>query len=123
MEEDTQDIFIRAYARLTSLKKNIDQINTGVSETYVNEYHTVLNKLEEVGIEVSEFRIPDSLVKPRVTSSQKNYSTGVSHLSYSNGKYIDKSFLLTKLDAILGYFEIITSKEPRKIGFRKPDNK
>ena len=38
---------------------------------------------------------------------------------HSEEKYVDKSFILMKLDAILGYFEIITSEKPRKIGFTK----
>jgi hypothetical protein len=119
MEEDKQDIFIRAYVRLSSLRNNIDQITTGVLETFVNEFHAVLDKLGGLGIDVSEFRIPDSMVKPKIKASWSTY--GETHHTYSNEKYVDKIFILTKLDAILGYFEIITSEKPRKIGFHPPD--
>jgi hypothetical protein len=123
MTKNSQDELARAYATLSSLRKNIEQITADIIlETYVNEYHTALNKLEEIGIEVSEFRIPNSLVKPRVTSRQADYSTGVrvSHDSYSDEKYVDKALILTKLDTILSYFEFITSEKPREIGFRTP---
>jgi len=120
MAENKQDIFARAFSELSSLRKNIGQMTTErVLEMYVTEYHTVLDKLEGIKIETSEFRIPDSAVQPRVTASwlegEKSYK------SYSEEKYVDKSFILTKIDAILGYFEIITSEKPRKIGYSKPD--
>jgi len=35
---------------------------------------------------------------------------------------VERSFMLLKLDAILDYFEIITSEKPRRIGFSAPDN-
>jgi len=116
MTKDNQDTLARAYAMLSSLRKNIEQMTTyNVLETYVREFHTVLDRLEGIGIDVSEFRIPDSEVKPRITGS--SVSEGRSHKSYSEEKYVDKPYLLTKIDAILGYFEIITSEKPKKIGF------
>ncbi len=44
---------------------------------------------------------------------------GRSETSYSEEKYVERTYILTKLDAILGYFEIITSEKPRRIGFSK----
>jgi len=123
MTKDKQDKLARAYATLSSLRKNIEQMTTLVPETYVNEFHSVLTKLEGIGIDVSEFWIPDSEVAPRVTTIHsltfKNSPKGGA--DYSKEKYVNKSFILTKLDAILGYFEIITSEKPRKIGYRTPD--
>ena len=113
MEKNNQDAFTRAYATLTSLRKNINEMNYGVLETYVREFHNVLDKLEGIGIDVSEFRIPTSEVKPRITSVSREGR------HYSEEKYVDKSYILTKIDAILGYFEIVTSDKPRKIGFSK----
>ena len=118
MAKNKQDELARAYAMLSSLRKNIGQMTKyNVLETYVHEFHTVLDRLEKIGVEVSEFRIPNAVVKPSITASWFNGSS--SHHSYSAEKYVDKSLLLTKLDAILGYFEIITSEKPRKIGFSK----
>lgn len=117
MVRDNQDELARAFAMLSSLRKNIDQITSGVTETYVREFHTVLDRLEGIEIDVSEFRIPDSAVKPRITSSWFNGER--SRYNYSDEKYVERLLMLTKLDAILGYFEIITSEKPRKIGFSK----
>jgi hypothetical protein len=112
MTEDSQDELARAYAILNSLRDNISQITEyRVEEKYVNEFHTVLDKLESVGIETTEFRVPDSLVKPRLRVSSRSGDV------YSKEKYVERSFILIKIDAVLGYFKIITSEKPKKIGF------
>ncbi len=124
MTENKQDALARAYATLSSLRKNIGEMTADrVLETYVREFHAALDKLESTGIDVSEFRIPDSELKHRDTAASM-YVGGkrISPYEPSKEKYVDKSFILTKLDAILGYFEIITSEKPRKIGFTKPNN-
>ncbi len=92
-----------------------------ILETYVHEFHTALDRLGNIGIDVSEFRIPDSAVKPRITASWLEGEE--SHRSFSEEKYVDKPYFLTKVDAILAYFEIITSKKPKRIGFSTPDNR
>ena len=118
MATNKQDILARAYAMLSSLRKNIGETAShNVPEKYVHEFHTVLNKLEGIGLDIAEFRIPDSAVKPRITASWMEGA--IPKESYSEEKYVERSFILTQLDAILGYFEIITSEKPRKIGFSK----
>ena len=116
MMEKEQDILARAFATLSSLQKNIEKITSNPPEIFVQESHNVLTTLEGIGKDVSGFRIPDSLVKPRITVMTSNGPR------YSDEKYVDKYFILTKLDAILGYFEIITSEKPRKIGFHTPES-
>ena len=116
MVENKQDELARAYTMLKSLRSNIGQMTTNrVPETYVHEFHTVLSKLEDMGMDVADFRVPASEIAPNVESI--NTITG--QTSYTTEQYVDKTFLLFKLDAILGYFEIITSEKPRKIGFSK----
>jgi len=85
----------------------------------------VLTKLEGIGIDVSEFRIPDSEVVPRLTAIRTlTFRNGPkAGADYSKEKYVDRSFILTKLDAILGYFEIITSEKPKRIGFPTSENR
>ncbi len=118
MTKNQQDGLARAYAMLKSLRENIKEMTTyNVLEAYVSEFHTVLDRLEAIGVDVAEFRIPDSAVKPRITVSWMEGT--ISKKSYSEEKYVERSFILTKLDAILGYFEIITPEKPRKIGFSK----
>ncbi len=126
MVEDKQDALARAFATLSSLRKNIGEMTAyRVLETYVNEYHTVLDRMKDIGIDVSEFRIPDSEVKPddswSYPHSRSRAGGGGDQVTYSKEKYVGKSFILMKLDAILGYFGIITSEKPRRIGFTKPE--
>lgn len=116
MATNEEDALARAYARLSALRKNIGKmVDYLVLETYVQEFHAVLDRIEGIGIDVSEFRIPASEVEPRIRASWMEGNT--SKHEYFEEKYIDKSFILTKLDAILGYFEIITSEKPKRIGF------
>ncbi|MFC2008317.1 hypothetical protein ACFLT0_01330 [Chloroflexota bacterium] len=120
MVTNNQDVLARAYATLSALRKNTGEITdrNGIKETYVRKFHSVLDRLESIGLDVSEFRIPDSEVKRQITS--KHMGGG---RSYTDEKYVEQSFLLTKLDAILGYFEIITPEKPKRIGFSTPENR
>lgn len=119
--ERNQDAIIRAYALLSSLRKNVDQPSIaeyhGITSSYVGEYHKALDLLEEIGMNVSHFRIPDSELQPRLLVSS------LSSLSYSEEKYVRKSYFLSKLDAILQYFELQTSEPKKTIGFSPPDKR
>jgi len=123
MTENKQDALARVYATLSSLRKNIGEIKEySVSERYVREFHAVLDRLEGTGIDVSEFRIPDSELKHHdAVASMYVGGERISPYKPSEEKYVDKSFILIKLDAILGYFEITMSEKPRQIGFPKPE--
>ena len=116
MEKKEQDTLVRAYAMLMALQKNVAELPS-VTEIYLTEYHLALDMLEGIGIDVTQFRIPSSEVQRHVASF--NLSDGSKN--YSKDKYIPKALLLTKLEAILTYFELTTSKEARKIGFTPPD--
>ena len=72
MVENKQDILVRAFAALSSLRTNIDQMadyKGKVTETYVREFHAVLDRLGSIEMDVSDFRIPDLVVKPVITAS------------------------------------------------------
>ena len=119
MAKNQQDELARAYAMLKSLRENIKQMTANsIPETYVREFHTVLDRLGGLDIDVTEYRVPDSELKHRDTTAPM-YVAGERITPYkpSEEKYVDKPFILTQLDAILGYFEIITSEKPRRIGF------
>ena len=118
---NSQDELIRAYAILKSLRSNISQINSAViKETFVSEFHDALEKLTSIGIDVSEFRIPDSQLA-RIRDSSIMVA-GSSPIIYTKERYVDKTYFLTKMDAVLGYFDIIMSPEPKRMGFRKPED-
>ena len=123
MTKNKQDKLKRARATLSSLRENIPQMSSPIPAKYVHEFHTGLDKLESIGIDVAEFRIPDSEVKPRTVASQ--YVGG--RKVWSNEVIgVEKSFILTKLDKILIYLDSLTSdkpEKPRRIGFRTPDKR
>ena len=113
---NNQDELIRAYAILQALRKNIDQIiDYYVSEKYVNEFYSALSKIKKLDIEINDFIIPEELIKPRIRFSSLEGD------EYTEEKYVEKSFILTKIDTVLGYLQIITSPEPKRIGYRKPE--
>jgi predicted DNA-binding protein (UPF0278 family) len=108
MNTDFQDELARAYARLSSLQQNLNKVKESIiSETYINEYHTILNKLKNIGFEVSDFYIPTTVIKE--------------YRDYTEEKDVEKTYFLIKIDAVLNYFHIVTSPEPKKIGFKKPE--
>ena len=117
MEKNSQDEIVRAYVLLKSLRKNIDKMGS-IPEIYVQEYHTIIDKLENnTNITLTEFLIPDSEIQPE--PRYYHPSTGT---KYSKEKYTAHAFMFTKMDAVLSYFEIITSQEPRRMGFHKSED-
>lgn len=114
--EGNHDTIIRAYALLSALRRNVDQPSiaeyNSIKDSYVEEYHDALHLLEETGMNVSHFRIPASELQP----SPNGYS-------YSKEKYVRKSYFLSKLDAILMYFELRTSEPKKTMGFSPPDKR
>lgn len=122
MTKNNQDELIRACTTLQSLRENIKEMkNPDIEETFVNEFHNALDKLaSSTGKDVSDFRIPDSKIAPIRTDIPVTYP-GEGHTTggtYSKEKYVDKPYLLTKIDSVLKYLEIITSEKPKRIGFR-----
>jgi hypothetical protein len=116
--EENQDAIIRAYAVLSSLRKNIDQPTITawgfIRSSYVEEFHSILKSLEEIGMDVSEFYIPDSEIQPQLLSSPLEGKT------YSGDKYVRESYFSVKLDAILMYLDMKTVKPRKTIGFSPP---
>lgn len=109
MSSDQNDRLMRAYARLRALKENLPTYRY-VEEIYVEQYHEGLHLLKESGFDVTEFSVP---------------SVHLMHLSMGSGRqsksqYIDRPLLLSKLDAVLTYFELATQRPPAIIGFHAP---
>ena len=126
MAKNSRDTRARAHAMLTSLRKIIAPMSSPIPEKYVHKFHTALDKLESISIDVSEFRVPDSELKHRDTVAPM-YVGGERITPYkpSEEKYVDKPFILTQLDAILGYLDSLTSdkpEKPRTIGYHTSDN-
>lgn len=112
------DKLLRALSLLTALRQNtsVDSIReyADLTTSHVNEFHTILSTISSIGIDVSEFFIPDQELKPTVTSID---TLGKGGATYSEEKYVRKSIFLTKLDAIINYLTMLLKEKPRKTGF------
>lgn len=110
---DANEKILRVYTRLDSLKKNLPKPQT-IHEKYVREYHSIVDELEKItSSDLAEFKVPDAEIKPHSNYIRKE-------IRYSRDKYCERSFLLAKLDGLLGYFQIkYLSEEKREIGFKR----
>ena len=112
---ENMDKILRIYSRLVALQKNLPS-TVSINEKYVKEYNAIVNELENVSqSELFEFKILDSQAERMVTSV--NYRTG--DTNYSNERYCEKNYMLSKMEALIGYFNFrYFSEEKINIGFK-----
>lgn len=112
---DPGDALARAYSRLVSLRDSLSAHTDPVlGEAYPTEFHGALDRLQEAGLDVAEFRVPDSALHR--SSSSSNYMTGARG---PVSVYVPRTLLLAKCGAVVGYFEMSSSDPKRPLGFRK----
>lgn len=110
----SQDQLAQAYARLKSLKENLPQTFEADSK-YIEEYHQILDLLQKAsGSDLSSFRVPADTIYPQTSGG--NYITGEVH--YSGRKVCERSFLMMKIDGMLGFFSIVTAPKRKEFGFK-----
>src|ERR1039458_5220132 len=104
---DQQDVMKRAYANLLSLKKNLpdEHPNNTVNMDTVDVYIKQLDSLSSIGLDVEEFRIPQSMLGAEMTSI--NYMTD--EQAATGNINLKLGYLKTKLDGLLTYFDLNTS--------------
>lgn len=85
----------RAIASLRAIKDSLQHNLCDIEIPLVSAYHSALDKLEQTGINVSDFRIPDSWIKGPDTPSI--------HSRLFGGPRVRRELFLIKLDAILQY--------------------
>lgn len=109
------DALARAYSRLVSLRDSLStHTDPMLGEGYLTEFHGALDRLQEAGFDVAEFRVPDSSLHR--SSSSSNYMTGARG---PVSVYVPRALLLAKCGAVVGYFEMgAGSDSKRPIGFR-----
>lgn len=114
------DTLLRAISLLTALRDNTKDLGEqgAISESHVNQFHTILSTITLLGIEVTEFQISESEVEPQIAS--QSFSGRQNHIEYTEEKFVRKSIFLTKLDGILNYLNHI-SKEPKRRAGSKPN--
>ena len=122
MEKNSQDEIIRAYTTLKSLRNNIEKmVNINIAQSYIDDFHTALRRLTDIGIDVIEYCIPDSEINPISKGGMRVIGPGdygkKPKIDYTKEKYVKKSYILTKIDSIIGYLEILISERPKRMGF------
>lgn len=107
-----------AYARLIGFKQNIPTHLSSVPESYIDEYHAILDILSKAAdTDLKGFYVPRSAIVPVVRSINTRTHTR----TYSSGSYCDRAILMMKVDAIITFFSL-SSNDPEKpaIGFKAP---
>lgn len=109
------DKILRAYTRLKSLREKMPPKGAFyINERFVKEYHEIISSLEqETGFSLDEFKIPsEDMEKAWVGSSgERDY--------YTKDYTCNIEIFLSKMDALLSYFELrFLSNEKPDIGFK-----
>ena len=103
----------QARAHLASLKARLERdTNSLVDEQYVEEFHTILERLEKAaGDELSNYRLPDSKLRrlpsghfsvPRVQRRRRRQGQD---MTWTKERYCDRDFLLMRVDTVSRLFE------------------
>ena len=91
MDDDRE----RAMISLRAMRESLEDSMSDVTIRLVAEYHSALDKLEKTGVDVSDFRIPDSWVQ----GADIPFIFG-GHLG---GPRVKRERFLIKLDSLLAY--------------------
>jgi hypothetical protein len=119
---DNNDTLIRIYSTLKSLRANLPNIhvNNSMEWPQLQVYIDALDKLETLGVDVSDFRIPPDMLK-----NERVQANSINDETVDTGRSsVTEGYLKTKLDALLTYFDLNTDKSSGKtqIGFQAPDS-
>jgi hypothetical protein len=119
---DATDSIVRAFARLIALRQNLPEHRL-LDESWVREYHGVLDALGALGFRLGEFRVANEHLK--TVGVQTHAETQGTPAQYARDAMVllERSLLFAKLDAVLSYFEFATTATAREkfpVGFRPP---
>ena len=97
-----------AVARFQAIRNNVPGY---VKESLVNEYHEVLEQMATAsGEDMASFRIPQSEIKPRVTSVRPGSRGGRGSATYSSDNYCDQNRFERTLEALANSIPAIEAK-------------
>jgi hypothetical protein len=101
--------FEEAFTRLSSLESSMPK-SSEVKASYVNEFHSALNLLEEAsGINLEGFRVPVSEIRRHVTAASFDMSGAPISVGYSD-EYCERGILMSKISAALAFLKGSTIK-------------
>lgn len=115
---DNADRIMRAFVRLKAMRTNYGDTPGFINRLIIDDYHDALGHLRAVGFDIGEFMIPASWLTTQSFSlpDSRNGAPAASNLGVSKAQF------LSKIDAVLGYFELLTARteeERPPIGFRR----
>jgi len=85
----------RAMNSLRAIREGLENNMCDIESPLVTEYHSALDKLKKTGIDVSDFRIPDSWIQgPDIPSIYSRLF---------GGPRVKRERFLIKLDSLLAY--------------------
>lgn len=119
MKDDDPNKLFKALAKLRGIKANIRTDRHEVQEKYVHEYNdTVSHIASSLQDDLDTFIVPTSEIKPTMLSYIPGKET-----NYSSDKWCETQLLLTKLDSLISYMEMLLAREePKKpMGFSTND--
>lgn len=110
---------LKAWARLHTFRQNLP--NGSIEETYVAEYHNILQALEQqTGHKLDDFLIPDAALEHKVSSftPASRHNRFQAKTNYTRSRYCERELFLMRLDAAITFFGYLTPEEGKKrIGF------
>jgi hypothetical protein len=105
------DVLRRVLVQIAAQRQNLHE--GGARQEHADRYHEQLDRLDEAGYDVEEFRLdPDRDLFFRSTGRNRH------GLTYQETKSVRLGVLEAKMDAILSYFQLDAEKAP--IGFNAP---
>lgn len=116
MDNEDPNIIFKALAKLKGIRANVKEAAHYTQEKYINEYNATVMEIAKASQDnLDTFLVPQAEIIPKIVS--RSPSTGV---KYSPDRWGETQLLLTKLDSITAYLEmLIGGREPKgPIGFR-----
>lgn len=113
-----QEVLALAHFRLEGLKTALEAESRrrDVEERFATEYENVLGSLDAAGYDVSAMRLAEGDVGSRLASAVP----AEGEYEYSQERYVQRTLLVAKVTAALGYFRWKSQRPPEELGYTGP---
>ena len=92
-----------AWAKFSAFRAHLPD---SVGDDEVGRFHGIVKMLEEAsGEDLSDFRIPDSVMKPVPVSFSRGTMRRPGHVTMSEKRYCNHQFFQQQVDGIVFFFE------------------
>lgn len=111
----------KALAKLKGIKGNVKADNHETQEKYVHEYNTTVQEISSsLNDNLNTFLVPSAEIRPKITGFSRSAGR-----RYSEDKWTETQLLLTKVDSLIEYLEMLLSNQEPKppFGFSSSSSK